>query len=266
MDGVGAGVHEKVLIVLEGRVGERRHRAERRRRSTPPSSASWITWISLHERTGTSRARPRSRGASSRHGPANGIVRGFRCIFGKSHLPSGAASIRSRVPAPRRTIEPLLLKVHPGSEIDDGMCVIEPAVRCNHCGFCQSYGHSWSVHGEARRFWSPTNFRPAAIAKLEAVADVEVPRDGILPPDELRSAVEGQGRARLWLDLMKIDKAVIDAAPRLKVIANVAVGYNNIDVAYARSKNIIVTNTPDVLTDADGEHDDRADPCGRRGG
>ena len=31
--------------------------------------------------------------------------------------------------------------VPPGSAVDDGMCVIEPAVRCNHCGFCQSYGH-----------------------------------------------------------------------------------------------------------------------------
>jgi len=35
----------------------------------------------------------------------------------------------------------VLLKVLPGSEVDDGMCVIEPRVRCNHCGFCQSYGH-----------------------------------------------------------------------------------------------------------------------------
>ena len=35
----------------------------------------------------------------------------------------------------------MLLKVLPGSEVDDGMCVIEPRVRCNHCGFCQSYGH-----------------------------------------------------------------------------------------------------------------------------
>lgn len=35
----------------------------------------------------------------------------------------------------------ILLKVLPGSEVDDGMCVIEPRVRCNHCGFCQSYGH-----------------------------------------------------------------------------------------------------------------------------
>jgi len=33
------------------------------------------------------------------------------------------------------------LRVLPGSEVDDGMCVIEPRVRCNHCGFCQSYGH-----------------------------------------------------------------------------------------------------------------------------
>jgi hypothetical protein len=35
----------------------------------------------------------------------------------------------------------ILLKVLPGSEVDDGMCVIEPRVRCNHCGYCQSYGH-----------------------------------------------------------------------------------------------------------------------------
>ena len=35
----------------------------------------------------------------------------------------------------------ILLKVLPGSQVDEGMCVIEPAVRCNHCGFCQSYGH-----------------------------------------------------------------------------------------------------------------------------
>jgi hypothetical protein len=35
----------------------------------------------------------------------------------------------------------VLLKVLPGSEVDDGMCVIEPRVRCNHCGFCQSFGH-----------------------------------------------------------------------------------------------------------------------------
>ena len=35
----------------------------------------------------------------------------------------------------------ILLNVLPGSDLDDGMCVIEPQVRCNHCGFCQSFGH-----------------------------------------------------------------------------------------------------------------------------
>ena len=35
----------------------------------------------------------------------------------------------------------ILLAVLPGSEVDDGTCVIEPRVRCNLCGFCQSYGH-----------------------------------------------------------------------------------------------------------------------------
>jgi hypothetical protein len=35
----------------------------------------------------------------------------------------------------------VILRVVPGSEIDEGTCLIEPSVRCNHCGFCQSYGH-----------------------------------------------------------------------------------------------------------------------------
>ncbi len=35
----------------------------------------------------------------------------------------------------------IILNVLPGSDVDDGLCVIEPSVRCNHCGFCQSYGH-----------------------------------------------------------------------------------------------------------------------------
>jgi glyoxylate reductase len=47
-----------------------------------------------------------------------------------------------------------------------------------------------------------------------------------------------------------IDKEVIDNLNNCKVIANYAVGYNNIDTAYAHQKNIVVTNTPDILTDA----------------
>lgn len=48
----------------------------------------------------------------------------------------------------------------------------------------------------------------------------------------------------------KIDKEIIDALPQLKIISNYAVGFNNIDVKYATERNIWVTNTPDVLTDA----------------
>ncbi len=48
----------------------------------------------------------------------------------------------------------------------------------------------------------------------------------------------------------RIDAATIEHASRLKVLANYAVGYNNIDLAAANRKGLIVTNTPDVLTDA----------------
>lgn len=47
----------------------------------------------------------------------------------------------------------------------------------------------------------------------------------------------------------KIDKEVMDSAPSLKIIANCAVGYNNIDLDYAKKKGIFVTNTPGVLTE-----------------
>ena len=48
----------------------------------------------------------------------------------------------------------------------------------------------------------------------------------------------------------KFDKELIDKLSKCKVIANYAVGFNNIDVIYAAKKKIIVTNTPDVLTDS----------------
>jgi glyoxylate reductase len=51
----------------------------------------------------------------------------------------------------------------------------------------------------------------------------------------------------------KIDRTVIDAMPKCRIIANYAVGYNNIDVDYAKSKGIIITNTPDVLTESTAE-------------
>jgi glyoxylate reductase len=46
-----------------------------------------------------------------------------------------------------------------------------------------------------------------------------------------------------------VDEEVLAAAPTVKIVANVAVGYNNIDVAAARRRGVVVTNTPDVLTE-----------------
>jgi len=87
------------------------------------------------------------------------------------------------------------------------------------------------------------------MAPLEAVGDVEVYRDGVLTHEELVRRVKGR-QALVVAALDKIDKDVIDAGSDLKIVANVAVGYNNLDVPYARSKGIILTNTPDVLTEA----------------
>ena len=70
-----------------------------------------------------------------------------------------------------------------------------------------------------------------------------------LAHDELCARVRGK-QALIPLITNRVDRDVIDAGSELRVIANVAVGYNNIDIAYARERGVIVTNTPDVLTDA----------------
>jgi glyoxylate reductase len=90
----------------------------------------------------------------------------------------------------------------------------------------------------------------SVLSKLEAVGDVDLyAGDMAMPHDELRSRIAGKCAVVTMLT-EQIDKSVIDAATDLKIVANVAVGYNNIDVASARSRGIIVTNTPDVLTES----------------
>jgi glyoxylate reductase len=92
------------------------------------------------------------------------------------------------------------------------------------------------------------NLPSAVLSKLHEVADVDrYTGDGAMAPHELRSRVAGKD-AVVCLLTDQIDRSIIDAAPALKIIANVAVGFSNVDVAYARSRGIVVTNTPDVLT------------------
>lgn len=78
------------------------------------------------------------------------------------------------------------------------------------------------------------------------------PQDKPVSRRELLKAIKDKD-GLLCLLADKIDREVIDAGNRLKVISAYAVGYDNIDVTYATRKGIMVTNTPDVLTDATAE-------------
>jgi len=68
------------------------------------------------------------------------------------------------------------------------------------------------------------------------------------PGSRSRAARDVDGIICLLTD--RIDRELIESTERLRIIANVAVGYNNIDLEAARGRGIVVTNTPDVLTDA----------------
>ncbi|MCG8605250.1 D-glycerate dehydrogenase [bacterium] len=87
------------------------------------------------------------------------------------------------------------------------------------------------------------------------ISSVEVNTDDhILSRDELMQKVEGRdGLLPLLTD--KIDAEVMDkAGDQLRIIANHAVGFDNIDIEAATARGIMVTNTPGVLTDATSDH------------
>ena len=76
--------------------------------------------------------------------------------------------------------------------------------------------------------------------------------DAAIPHADLLRRVADKD-ALLCLLTDRIDREVMDAAPALKIVANIAVGYDNVDLAAARERGIAVTNTPDVLTEAVAE-------------
>lgn len=80
-------------------------------------------------------------------------------------------------------------------------------------------------------------------------------KDGVLTKEELISSLKQKPYdAVLCLLTDKIDAEVFDAAPSAKIFANYAVGFDNIDLEAAKKRGIMVTNTPDVLTEAVAEH------------
>jgi len=86
------------------------------------------------------------------------------------------------------------------------------------------------------------------VKRIAAQCEVRVhPEDAPLIPQQLAEAcrdVDG-----LMVCGARVSKEVLEKAPLLRVIANVAVGYDNIDVAACTQRRIVVTNTPDVLTE-----------------
>ncbi|MEH7503900.1 D-glycerate dehydrogenase [Neobacillus drentensis] len=78
--------------------------------------------------------------------------------------------------------------------------------------------------------------------KMWSEENVPVPRDVLLKEIE---DVDGL----ICLLTEKIDEEVLNKAKQLKIISNIAVGYNNIDIDSATEKGIVVTNTPGVLTE-----------------
>jgi glyoxylate reductase len=88
-----------------------------------------------------------------------------------------------------------------------------------------------------------------ALDYLKDHVDYEVnAREGSLNKEDLLKKVRNK-KGILPLLVDSIDREVMDAAPELVIIANCAVGFDNIDVGYAKQKGILVTNTPGVLTE-----------------
>lgn len=88
-----------------------------------------------------------------------------------------------------------------------------------------------------------------AEAMLAEIAAVRVWRDAFPPPREDLLQEAAAADALLCMLTEQIDAELLDAAPSLRIVANMAVGYDNIDVAAATARDVAVTNTPGVLTE-----------------
>jgi glyoxylate reductase len=88
-----------------------------------------------------------------------------------------------------------------------------------------------------------------AIERLRRAAAVRVWPEELPPPRDvlLREAAGADGLIALLTD--RIDGEFLDAAPRLRIVSNVAVGFDNIDVAEATRRGVLVANTPGILTE-----------------
>lgn len=88
--------------------------------------------------------------------------------------------------------------------------------------------------------------------RLPDDCDVTYAQDEVMTQDQFAAAACGYWGI-LSMAKLKVDRDIFDSAPDLKIVSNFAVGYDNIDHEYAASKGVMVTNTPDVLTESTAE-------------
>jgi gluconate 2-dehydrogenase len=95
---------------------------------------------------------------------------------------------------------------------------------------------------------------PALVDELRGEFDVVANQeDAAWGSSELAAAMRDADGA-LITSGDRIDEAVLAQCARLKIVANIAVGYNNIDLAACNRHRVLATNTPDVLNDATADH------------
>jgi len=89
---------------------------------------------------------------------------------------------------------------------------------------------------------------PDVIDRLKQYFDVDCNQGDVLPADELKRRLADKDGALTAGE--PIDASVLAAAPRLRAVSNMAVGYNNFDMAAFNAANVLGTNTPDVLNES----------------
>jgi glyoxylate reductase len=87
------------------------------------------------------------------------------------------------------------------------------------------------------------------LERMARECEVEVWQDKDPPPREVLLSQAERSDGLLTLIADRVDAELMEQAPRLRVVSNMAVGYDNIDVAYATKRRVLVTNTPGVLTE-----------------
>ncbi len=90
---------------------------------------------------------------------------------------------------------------------------------------------------------------PEVVERLREFFEVdENPQDIVMSKAEFTQRLHGKvGAFTIGSD--RVDAEVLDANPQLRVVCNMAVGYNNFDVPACTARSVLVTNTPDVLTE-----------------